>query len=62
MSCALEHADIADRRREQRRGDGTDTGDRRQTARGFILPRLNDDPLRLSRCLQQSHGSGRTIL
>ena len=43
MSRALEQADIDDRRRDQRRGDRADAGDRCQAACGFILPGVSDD-------------------
>ena len=43
MPCALEQADVADRRRDQRRGDRTDAGDRGQAARSLIVPRVSDD-------------------
>ena len=43
MSCAFEHADVADRRRDQGRGDRADAGDRGQAARGLIVARVSDD-------------------
>jgi hypothetical protein len=40
---AYDWQDAADRRRDQRRGDRTDTGDRRQTAGGFIGAGMRND-------------------
>ena len=60
VPCAFEHADIADRRRDQGRGDRTDAGDRGQAARGLIVPSVSDDP-RFERldAFRQSRGSAR---
>src|SRR3954453_20973875 len=44
MPRALERTDaVANRRRDQRRGDWADAGDRRQAASGGILARMRDD-------------------
>jgi len=49
VSRALEHADVGDCRRDQGRSDRTDAGDRRQAARGVVVPGVGHD-LRLE-CL-----------
>ena len=62
VPCTFEHADISDSRRDQRRGDRTDTGDRGQAASGFIVPRVSDNlRFECSRCFRPVRGNGRAI-
>jgi hypothetical protein len=43
MPCGFEHADVADSRRDQGRGDRADAGDRGQAARGLVVACVSDD-------------------